>query len=122
MIFAYEQITIFEYCVYITKTVPLHPKNGTIKIVHCNGKIVLDMMKKKSIKLLVALSMLQGLAGKAYATAFMVMGYEKAMEVLAKNPTITAYFVLDEAHTDPPPCPPIKGSPMLITSEYVPGE
>ena len=62
-------------------------------------------MKKKSIKLLVALSMLQGLAGKAYATAFMVMGYEKAMEVLAKNPTITAYFVLDEAHTDPPPCP-----------------
>ena len=105
MIFAYEQITIFEYCVYITKTVPLHPKNGTIKIVHCNGKIVLDMMKKKSIKLLVALSMLQGLAGKAYATAFMVMGYEKAMEVLAKNPTITAYFVLE----DPPPCPSHKG-------------
>ena len=29
-------------------------------------------------------------------TAFMVMGYEKAMEVLAKNPTITAYFVLDD--------------------------
>ena len=56
-------------------------------------------MKKKSIKLLVALSMLQGLAGKAYATAFMVMGYEKAMEVLAKNPTITAYFILaDDAH------------------------
>ena len=78
MIFTYGQITIFEYCVYITKTVPLHPKNGTIKIVHCNGKIVLEKMKKKSIKLLVALSMLQGLAGKAYATAFMVMGYEKS--------------------------------------------
>ena len=111
MIFAYEQITIFEYCVYITKTVPLHPKNGTIKIVHCNGKIVLEKMKKKSIKLLVALSMLQGLAGKAYATAFMVMGYEKAMEVLAKNPTITAYFVLE----DPPPCPSHKGRGVITT-------
>jgi thiamine biosynthesis lipoprotein len=36
------------------------------------------------------------LTADAYATAFMVMGYEKAMEVLAKNPTITAYFVLDD--------------------------
>ena len=36
------------------------------------------------------------LTADAYATAFMVMGYEKAMEVLAKNPTITAYFVFDD--------------------------
>ena len=47
MIFTYEQITIFEYCIYMTKRVPLHPKNiymtkrvplhpknGTIEIVH----------------------------------------------------------------------------------------
>jgi len=55
------------------------------------------------------------LTADAYATAFMVMGYKKAMEVLAKNPTITAYFVLDEAHTDPPPCPSHKRRGVVTT-------
>ena len=58
------------------------------------------------------------LTADAYATAFMVMGYEKAMEVLAKNPTITAYFVLDEAHTDPPPCPSHKGKSDVDRSAH----
>lgn len=36
----------------------------------------------------------------AYATAFMVLGKEKAMEVLAKDTTLMAYFIVDASDTD----------------------
>ena len=36
----------------------------------------------------------------AYATAFMVLGKEKAMEVLAKDTTLMAYFIVDAPDTD----------------------
>jgi thiamine biosynthesis lipoprotein len=32
----------------------------------------------------------------AYATAFMVMGLERAMEVLKRNPDLMAYLIYDE--------------------------
>ena len=36
----------------------------------------------------------------AYATAFMVLGKEKAMEVLAKDTTLMAYFIVDAPDAD----------------------
>lgn len=36
----------------------------------------------------------------AYATAFMVLGKEKAMEVLAKDTTLMAYFIVDASDAD----------------------
>ena len=36
----------------------------------------------------------------AYATAFMVLGKEKAMEVLAKDTTLMAYFIVDATDAD----------------------
>lgn len=36
----------------------------------------------------------------AYATAFMVLGKEKAMEVLAKDTTLMAYFIVDAPNAD----------------------
>ena len=36
----------------------------------------------------------------AYATAFMVMGYERAFDLLDKNPSILAYFIITDENSE----------------------